>query len=147
MQDERLRASLGNALVRVFRLVNRMHNRALADLGLSAEQAHILSVLWVIGPMTMGQLQRQVALSSGTLTGAIDRMEREGLVARVPSPEDRRAVVLEPRVAKRKRAQIEAAIEATEAACWDGLATADRKELLRLLDQTIARLEPVAAAK
>ena len=147
MQDERLRASLGNALVRLFRLVNRMHNRALATHGLSAEQAHILSVLWVLGPMTMGQLQRQVALSSGTLTGAIDRMEREGLVARGPSPEDRRAVVLEPRVGKRKRTQIEASIEATDAACWCGLSATDRKDLLRLLERAIDQLEPVAAAK
>jgi len=147
MQDERLRASLGNALVRLFRLVNRMHNRALADHGLSAEQAHILSVLWVLGPMTMGQLQRQVALSSGTLTGAIDRMAREGLVRRTPSPGDKRAFVIEPEVAKRKRAQIEAVIEATEAACWEGLSAADRRQLLQLFDRAIAQLEPVAAAK
>ncbi len=31
MQDDRLRASLGNALVRLFRLVNRAHGRALKE--------------------------------------------------------------------------------------------------------------------
>jgi hypothetical protein len=97
MQDDRLRASLGNAVVRLFRLVNRVHNRAIAAHGVSAEQAHILSVLWATGPITMGQLQRQVALSSGTLTGAIDRMEAQGMVRRAPSPDDHRAFVIEPR--------------------------------------------------
>lgn len=147
MQDERLRASLGNALVRLFRLVNRVHNRALADHGVSAEQAHILSVLWLIGPMTMGALQRYVALSSGTLTGAIDRMETQKLVRRVPSPGDRRAVVLEPTMTTRARAKIEDALDATEARVWGGLTAAERKELLRLLDKAIADLEPDAAAR
>src|SRR5436190_19733632 len=107
MQGERLRGSLGNATVRLFRLVNRAHNRAIAAHGVSAEQAHILAVLWELGPITMGQLQRQVALSSGTLTGAIDRMEAQGMVRRVASPDDHRAFVIEPRVPARKRAQIE----------------------------------------
>ena len=147
MQDERLRASLGNALVCLFRLVNRVHNRALADHGISAEQAHILSVLWLAGPMTMGSLQRHVALSSGTLTGAIDRMEAQDLVRRVPSREDRRAFVLEPRVTGKSRARIEGAIEATEAGIWGGLSAAERVELARLLHKAITHLEPDAAAR
>jgi len=147
MQDDKLRASLGNATVRLFRLVNRVHNRALDAHGLSAEQAHILSVLWTAGPTTMGQLQRQVALSSGTLTGAIDRMEAQGLVRRAPSAEDHRAFVLEPRVAPKRRAQIEAALDDTERRVWSGLTAAERKALLRLMDKAITALEPVAAAK
>jgi DNA-binding MarR family transcriptional regulator len=147
MQDDRLRASLGNAAVRLFRLVNRVHNRAIAAHGVSAEQAHILSVLWATGPITMGQLQRQVALSSGTLTGAIDRMEAQGMVRRAPSPGDHRAFVIEPRIAARKRAQIEATLDDTEQQLWSGLAAAERRELLRLMDKAIAALEPVAAAR
>jgi DNA-binding MarR family transcriptional regulator len=147
MQDERLRASLGNAMVRLFRLVNRVHNRALSDHGLTAEQAHILSVLWLIGPMTMGALQRHVALSSGTLTGAIDRMEAQGMVRRVASAEDRRAFRLEPTMTSRARAKIEDVLDATEARVWGGLTAGERKELLRLLDKSIAHLEPDAAAR
>jgi MarR family transcriptional regulator, organic hydroperoxide resistance regulator len=147
MQDERLRASLGNALVRLFRLVNRVHNRALADHGVSAEQAHILSVLWVLGPMTMGALQRHVALSSGTLTGAIDRMEAQGMVRRVPSAEDRRAFVVEAKLAGRARQRIEDTLDTTEVDIWGGLTAAERKELLRLLDKSITSLEVDAAAR
>ena len=141
MQDERLRASLGNALVRLFRLVNRVHNRALAEHGVSAEQAHILTVLWLLGPMTMGALQRHVALSSGTLTGAIDRMEAQRMVRRSPSPDDGRAYLLEALVAGKARTKIEDTLDATEVDVWGGLTAAERKELLRLLDKSIAHLE------
>jgi DNA-binding MarR family transcriptional regulator len=147
MQDERLQASLGNATVRLFRLVNRQHNRALVAHGVSAEQAHILSVLWAAGPITMGQLQRQVALSSGTLTGAIDRMEAQGMVRRAASPGDHRAVVIEPRVPAKKRAQIEATLDDTERRVWDGLTMAERGELLRLMDKAFAAIDHAAAVK
>jgi DNA-binding MarR family transcriptional regulator len=129
MQDDPLRSSVANAVVRLFRFVNRVHNRQLKPLGISAEQAHILTVLAVEGPMTMGTLQRLLALSSPTLTGAIDRLEAQELVRRVPSPDDRRAVLLEPRVGGRKRAQIEAAIDEGERVCFG------------------AHLEPEAAAR
>ena len=147
MRDEKLRASLANAVVRLFRQVNRVHNRGLQPTGVSAEQAHVLSVLWQMGPMTIGQLQRQLALSSATLTGAIDRMEAQELVRRIPSPTDRRAVVLEPRPAARKRAQIEAALDEGERRCFAALTATERGELLRLLGKCIDGLEPDASAR
>jgi DNA-binding MarR family transcriptional regulator len=146
MQDEKLRASVANAVVRLFRSVNRVHNRGLKATGVSAEQAHVLSVLWVKGAMTMGQLQRHLAVSSATLTGAIDRMEAQELVRRVPSPDDRRAFVLEPRVSAKKRAQIEAALDDGEARCFSALTAGERTTLLRLLDRCIVDLERDAAA-
>src|SRR5688572_19792290 len=96
MQDKALKSALGYALVRAFRQVNRAHNRALKPLGISAEQAHILLVLWREGPLKVGELQKTLALSSPTLTGALDRMERSGLVRRVADPGDRRAFRIEP---------------------------------------------------
>jgi DNA-binding MarR family transcriptional regulator len=146
MQDDRLRASVGNALVRLFRLVNRAHGRALKPHGVSTEQAHILSVLWSDGPMTIGRLQRLLALSSPTLTGALDRMEAQELVRRVPSPEDRRASMIEPRVSARQRSKIEATLDASEARLFGALTAPERKELLRILDKCITDLDPTESA-
>lgn len=42
------------------------------------------------GPMSMGDLSRRLMVSNGNVTGLIDRLAREGLVDRTPSPEDRR---------------------------------------------------------
>jgi DNA-binding MarR family transcriptional regulator len=147
MQGDRLDASLGNALVRLFRFQNRLHNRELRGTGVSAEQAHVLSILWERGAMTIGALQKQLALSSATLTGAIDRMAADGLVRRVPSPDDRRAFVLEPRTSPRQRARIEAAVQAGEDRCFRALDKRERTELLRLLAACAADLEPDAAAR
>jgi DNA-binding MarR family transcriptional regulator len=145
MQDDRLRTSLANAVVRLFRQVNRVHNRRLKDAGISAEQAHILLILEVTGPLTIGQLQKQLQLSSATLTGAIDRLEAHELVRRVPSPDDRRAFLVETRLPARKRHQIEAAVDAGEKQCFAVLTAAERKELLRLMSKCIEHLEPEAA--
>jgi DNA-binding MarR family transcriptional regulator len=147
MQDERLRTSLANAVVRLFRQVNRVHNRAFKDLGVSAEQAHILSVLSSMGPMTIGALGRIVDLSSATLTGAIDRLEAQELVRRVPSAEDKRAFVIEPRHSSRKQAQIDAVIETGERQCFGHLSASERRELMRLIDKCIGHLEPEAGTR
>jgi DNA-binding MarR family transcriptional regulator len=141
MQDDRLRTSLGHAVVRLFRLVNRATNRALKGRELSAEQAHILLALWIEGPMAMGALQRLLALSSPTLTGAIDRMEAQSLVRRVPSPDDRRVSLLEPRLPARKRSELEALLVDSDRRSFAVLTAAERKELLRLLDKCIAGLD------
>ena len=136
MQDERLAHSLGYALVRAFRVVNRASGRALQPHGLSAEQAHILLVLWLEGTMKIGELQRLLALSSGTLTGALDRMERAGLVRRVRDPEDGRAWRVEPAPfdAKKRRA-IESDLEGLEDEVFAQLSARERAELLRLLSK------------
>lgn len=141
MQDDRLRSSLGNAIARLFRLVNRAHGRALKPHEVSTEQAHILSILWIEGPLTIGKLQRMLALSSPTLTGALDRMEAQGLVRRVPSPDDRRVSLIEPRVGPKQRARIEATVDASEQRLFSALTTTERKELLRLLDKCISDVD------
>ena len=141
MQDK-WRESIGYALVRAFRNVNRASNRDLRTLGLSAEQAHILLVLWLEGPIKMGELQRALALSSGTLSGAIDRMEEAGLARRVRDPDDGRAWLVEaaPMPAARRQA-IQSRLEIIEDSCFSTLTRDDRRELLRLLDALSASLE------
>ncbi len=46
--------------------------------------------------MTAGQLAEATGLTTGAITGLIDRLETANLVRRVPDPQDRRKVVLEP---------------------------------------------------
>lgn len=141
MQDDRLRASLPHALVRAFRMMNREHNRAFQAIGISAEQAHVLSLLWELGPMTIGELQRLLALSSPTLTGAIDRMVEQDLVRRVRSPEDRRATYVEPIENPALRRNITKIIDDTERRCFGALSAAERRDLLRLLTKAAGSLE------
>jgi DNA-binding MarR family transcriptional regulator len=146
MQDDRVAASLPHAVARLFRLVNRAHNRALAELGLTAEQAHVLSVLWALGAKTIGQLQQLLALSSPTLTGTIDRMEAIGLVRRRAAPHDGRAWQIEPHPhAARKRRAVEATVARAEEECFAGLTAGERRELLRLTAKATAAIEATPA--
>ena len=140
-KDPRLRRSLGYALVRAFRAVNRQSNRALRSHGLSAEQGHILLLLWLEGPMRMSELMRMLMLSSGTLSGAIDRMEKARLVRRVADPDDGRAWRVEPTPrGSAERRVIESALEGIEEECFGALGAAERRDLLRLLNKLSSSL-------
>src|SRR3569623_1851452 len=138
---DRRSTSLSHAIVRLFRLVNRATNRAVADFELSGEQAHVLIALWEMGPVTIGALQRELSLSSATLTGAIDRMEKAELVRRVPAPDDRRASLIEARVPAKRRDKVLEAVARSDEACFAALTAVERKELLRLLGKCTADLE------
>src|SRR5947209_16469853 len=95
-RDSRLRDSVPNQLGKLFRVMARTYNRALVPFEISSVQAHILATLWIEGELTIGELQARLMLGSSTLTGAVDRMERAGLLKRHPVAGDRRAFRLLP---------------------------------------------------
>jgi DNA-binding MarR family transcriptional regulator len=147
-QDNPLEASISHAVTRLFREQNRLHGRAIQSFGLSTEQAQLLLVLWTFGPMSMTELGREVALSSGTLTTAIDRMEAAGLVKRVSDPDDRRAVRVEagPWPTGQRQKLLDTLL-ATEAAMLTPLSAKERTTLLALLTRILDNLEPTLGRK
>lgn len=71
-------------------------NRAVAPLaGFGTTDWECLGVLDSSGPITAGELARRVGITSGAVTGAIDRLEALGLVRRGADPSDRRKVIVE----------------------------------------------------
>ena len=63
-------------------------------LGVSAADGQFMTLLEFQGPLSPGELARLSGLSTGTVTGVIDRLERAGLVRRTRHPSDRRKVVV-----------------------------------------------------
>jgi DNA-binding MarR family transcriptional regulator len=113
--------------------MNRATSRVTQEFGLSAEQAHILLVLWFEGPMKIGELQRTLMLGSGTMTGAIDRMEAASLVRRVRDPRDRRAFRIEPHPKlDKRREEIVEAISTMEDESFSALGPKEQRELARM---------------
>ncbi len=53
------------------------------------------SILTQTGPITAGELAQRTGLTTGAITGVIDRLEKAGLARRAPDPNDQRRVVLE----------------------------------------------------
>jgi MarR family 2-MHQ and catechol resistance regulon transcriptional repressor len=61
--------------------------------GLTEPQFSVLECLGHVGPVTLGELSRKQLTSGGNITCVVDNLEKEGLVERAPSADDRRAVL------------------------------------------------------
>ena len=73
-----------------------LFHQAIADrLGVSATDVKCFSLLRQSGPLSAGELAERTGLTTGAITGVIDRLERAELVRRVRDPHDRRRVVVE----------------------------------------------------
>jgi DNA-binding MarR family transcriptional regulator len=93
---ERLRADIGLSLVR-FIASAVLHNHVVTGrLGLGASDAQFMNLLNLHGPLSPGRLAELSGLTTGTVTGVIDRLERSGYVRRDRDPSDRRKVVVTP---------------------------------------------------
>jgi DNA-binding MarR family transcriptional regulator len=73
-----------------------LYNQAAAEeLGLNTTDLDILTLLREDGTMSAGQLASATFLTTGAVTGVLDRLERAGYVRRGRDPQDRRRVVVE----------------------------------------------------
>jgi DNA-binding MarR family transcriptional regulator len=70
-------------------------NLAADVLGVNGTDLHCLNAIENAGGLTAGELAAETGLTSGAVTGVIDRLERVGFARRVPDPEDRRRVKVE----------------------------------------------------
>jgi DNA-binding MarR family transcriptional regulator len=126
--------SVGYELGRAFRRLNRHVSAAVRPHGISASQVNILLTLWAHGTLPVGELQELLAFSSSAFTGALDRMERAGLLRRLPSPSDRRSLLVEPaRWPGGRRVELIDALVAAEDEFLAGLTRPERARLLELL--------------
>jgi DNA-binding MarR family transcriptional regulator len=82
------------------------YNAAVADrLGVSATDLRCLSRIDELGSASPGELARWSGLTSGAVTGVVDRLVRAGLVRREPDPGDARRVRVLPVPEQRARVE------------------------------------------
>ncbi len=67
------------------------HIRAL---GLTCSQFDVIATLGDTDGMTCKELSEKTLVTKGTLTGVLDRLQKKGLIVRVPSREDRRSIFI-----------------------------------------------------
>jgi DNA-binding MarR family transcriptional regulator len=80
------------------RRIKKSLETTLAEHGLTREEWEVMCKLRHCGDpyrRSPGALAAQLELSSGAMTNRLDRMERAGLVRRLPDPDDRRGVIVE----------------------------------------------------
>ena len=81
-------------LSRCHRALNHIAERSIEEAGLCLTDFAALEALLHKGPLTITQIQGKVPLALGSMTAAVDRLEKKGLIKRGPAPKDRRAKVL-----------------------------------------------------
>lgn len=124
-------------LLSIGRQLEARANAALKPLGLHYTDLDVLATLRRGGRpyrRTPTELRDSVLITSGAMTACLDRLERNGLIARVADPDDRRSSAAELTTAGRKL--IDKAIvvrfgEAGEALA--GLSAGEREQLAALL--------------
>ncbi len=116
-----------------------------AAYGLDRGEFDVLGTLRRSGPpytLTPTELYRSLMISSGGLTNRLGRLEKAGLIAREPSPDDGRSLLVKLTAAGAEKA--EAAFRADmalEAQLLAGLEPSDREQLAGLLRKLMITLE------
>jgi len=82
-------------IAKSYRALSLLAERSIANTGLCLTDFVALEALLHKGPLTISEIQDKVRLASGSMTAAVDRLEKLGLVVRKLSPSDRRARVVE----------------------------------------------------
>jgi DNA-binding MarR family transcriptional regulator len=87
------------ALISAFRtsgnLDRAFDNRAAEVLGVNRTDLHCLNIVENRGGLTAGALAAEAGLTTGAVTGVVDRLEGAGYARRVPDPGDRRRIRIE----------------------------------------------------
>ena len=70
------------------------HETVARRIGMSAAESRCLGVLAEMGTATPGQLAQATGLTTGAITGIVDRLEKAGYARRAPNPDDRRSLLV-----------------------------------------------------
>jgi DNA-binding MarR family transcriptional regulator len=117
-------------------------SQAVADrVGLSTTDLLAIDLISRNGRVTAGQIADRLHMTSGAITGVIDRLERAGLAQRVPDRADRRRVLVVPTA---KESEIRALYEPLVTALWTAAASYSEDELA-LLERFIGQVRQAVA--
>jgi DNA-binding MarR family transcriptional regulator len=84
----------GAAVRKTGSLMNLVGQAAADRIGINATDLNCLNILSFSGELTAGELARATGLTTASITGVVDRLEKAGFVRRVRDTKDRRRVVV-----------------------------------------------------
>jgi DNA-binding MarR family transcriptional regulator len=119
-----------------------MFHQAVADvLGLHITDHKCLDLIHRFGAMPAGKLGELTGLTTGAVTGIIDRLEKAGYVRRANDPKDRRRTIVEPTRNRKLERKIEMIFTPLHERMHKLLSTYSDSELAFLLDITTEFIE------
>lgn len=111
-----------------------MFHHAIGErMGLSATEHKAADILRRFGPMTAGELADQTGLTTGAVTGLVDRLERNGYVKREHDKSDRRRVIIKP-IVRGRYEEVQDLFEPIKGQLAELLAQYDAKEVAAIAD-------------
>src|SRR5688500_15435077 len=115
-------------------------------LEVSERELALLRTLVEEGPMITKELGGRFGVPVSTMTGLVDRMEKKGLIRRVPGRRDRRSIELETTPAGAMALkEHDRDIEAVARGMLEALAERDQEQLIQILRRVRAGIEAGAA--
>ena len=120
---------------------SRRVTRAVAEQhGLTGSQLLVLKLLEPRGQVSLSALSGEIRAKNSTVTGIVDRMERDGLVVRRRSGDDRRVVHIELTAKGKKLANdVKADPKHMFRALLEELPAKDAAELERIMTKLVGR--------
>ena len=119
-----------------------LFHQVVADiLGLHITDHKCLDFIYRFGAMPAGRLAELTGLTTGAITGIIDRLEEAGYVRRTNDPKDRRRTIVEPARNKKLEKKIEVLFIPLRDRMHKLLSSYSDSELAFLLDATTEMLE------
>lgn len=127
--------ALVTSLMRAHQIVLARVEEVLRPLDLTFSRYELLMLLEFsrTGSLALAKIGTRLQVHPASVTNAVDRLEKQGLVRRVPHPSDRRATLAE--LTEEGRARAEQATTALNAKVFSapGLPSAQGERLVRLL--------------
>ncbi|MDQ3692573.1 MAG: MarR family transcriptional regulator [Chloroflexota bacterium] len=109
-----------------------LFSQAIADrVGLNPTDLEALEILLRQGPLTAGRLAELTGLTTGAITGVVDRLQRKSYARRDSDPNDRRRVIVHANLGDATRALL---------ARYSGMERATRALMSRLPDEDLATI-------
>ena len=104
----------------------------------------MVKILEQLGDLSLSELSDRIRAQNSTVTGIIDRMEREGLVLRARSTEDRRVVHINLTEKGAKLAR-EIPVEPMEIfrSALESLSAQEMRDLLKILTKIAKRVKQI----
>ena len=144
---EALEAALSSILRWSTRADNRRNLHDAGGAALSSTDSWLLDRIVTSGPVRMSELAEWLSVDKSTMTTEVRRLQDAELVARVPDPSDRRAVLVSAteagRIAIRRHRHVAQSVYGTLVGKWT---ETDRSELARLLNRFVDELSWVTDA-
>ena len=141
----------GTLISQIHQISQRVWYDVLSHNGLSdlaGARGRVIFALWNEDNIPIKKLVEKTSLDKATLTGIIDRLERDGYVKRIPSPDDKRATLIS-RTGKDEifKSKIPEVSKQQNKLFYKGFSTSEIKEFEEYLQRILQNCKEAEAEK